>query len=107
MNQPSEIFKVITEKYCKFDSDVQVGKMMHSPGLKYRNHVFAFYYKESMGFRLGADFDPVKFGIINAKPLSPFKTKPPLKGWFVIDKAECAQWDFLTEISLEFTKTLK
>ncbi len=60
-----------------------------------------------MGFRLGPNFNPEKMGIKNAKPLSPFKKKPPLKGWFIVEKYESNSWDVLVEMALEFTKTLK
>jgi hypothetical protein len=81
--------------------------MMSSPGLKYNNKVFAFYHKGNMGFRLGPQFSPPQHGIKFAKPLSPFKTKPPLKGWYVIDQIEKDLWPVLAEMALEFTMTLK
>lgn len=83
------------------------GKMMHSTALKYNNKVFAFYHKNHMGFRLGPAFNPEKFGILNAKPLSPFKTKPPLKGWYMINDIESNLWKDLAYMALEFTKTIK
>ncbi len=107
MNSPEEHYHAIAHKFTSADGEVYHGKMMHSPGLKYRDKVFAFFHKEAMGFRLGPNFDPEKMGVINAKPLSPFKTKPPLKGWFIIEKHEMDTWGMLTELSLEFTKTIK
>jgi len=80
--------------------------MMSDSGLKYKDKVFAFYHKESMGFRLGPDFDPEQFGLKNFKFLSPLKKKPPLKGWFIIDKLESDTWEALSEKALEFTVTL-
>ena len=80
---------------------------MSSPGLKFKDNVFSFYHKEAMGFRLGPDFDPEKMGVKNARPLSPFKNKPPLRGWFILEKFESYSWDVLTKMALEFTKTLK
>ena len=92
MSQPQELFNSIVEKLSRVP-DVHLGKMMSSPGLKYKDKVFAFYHRESMRFRLGPNFDPVK--------------KPPLKGWFIVEKYESDTWDKLAEIALEFTKTLK
>ena len=106
MSQPQELFNSIVEKLSRVP-DVHLGKMMSSPGLKYKDKVFAFYHRESMRFRLGPNFDPVKIGVNNSLPLSPFKKKPPLKGWFIVEKYESDTWDKLAEIALEFTKTLK
>ncbi|MGI9550152.1 MAG: hypothetical protein ACR2MT_03040, partial [Aurantibacter sp.] len=80
--------------------------MMSAPALKFKGKVFAFYHKEEMGFRLGPKFNPAKFGVTSAKPLSPFKTKPPLKGWYIIEKTESSLWDILTGIALDYTMTL-
>ena len=102
-----DIFYKISDKFCDNKHGVILGKMMSSPGLKYNNKVFAFYHKETMGFRLGPQFDPMASGIKNAKPLSPFKTKPPLKGWFIIESVESDLWEDLTEMALDFTMTLK
>jgi len=107
MNQSEKQFELLVAKYSSIDADVHPGKMMSSPGLKFKDKVFAFYHKETMGFRLGPNFNPEKMGLKNAKPLSPFKKKPPLKGWFIIEKIENNTWDTLTELALEFTKTLK
>ena len=106
LNSEAQFMKLVN-KFSSSNPDVILGKMMSSPGLKYRNKVFAFYHKEEMGFRLGPKFDPVKFGLLNAKPLNPFKTKPPLKGWFVISAEESKLWEPLAEMALDFTKTLK
>ena len=100
-------FTNICGKLCNENTGVYEGKMMSSPGLKFNNKVFAFYHKSTMGFRMGPLFDPIKYGLKFAKPLSPFKTKPPLKGWYVIDVIEKDLWHELSEMALEFTKTLK
>jgi hypothetical protein len=107
MHQPEKQFNSIVSKITSLDQDVNLGKMMSSPGLKYKDKVFAFYHKETMGFRLGPDFNPDKIGLKNAKPLSPFKKKPPLKGWFIIEQYESDTREMLAEMSLEYTKTLK
>lgn len=75
MNRSEKQFNSIVSKFSSLDQDV----MMSSPGLKFKDKVFAFYHKETMGFRLGPNFNPVKVGLENAKPLSPFKKKRLLK----------------------------
>jgi hypothetical protein len=99
-------FMNLVRKYSSSHPDVILGKMMSSPGLKYRDKVFAFFHKGEMGFRLGPEFDPVKFGVLNAKPLSPFKTKPPLKGWYLVAAEESNSWDILAEMAMDFTVKL-
>ncbi len=107
MNDPYlALFNSISSRFCEANKGVHLGKMMSSPGLKFNNKVFAFYHKETMGFRLGTTFDPISFGLKNVKPLSPFKTKPPLKGWYVIEKEESVIWDNLAGLALDFTMTL-
>lgn len=100
-------FMSLVNKLSSADEDVYLGKMMSAPGLKYKDKVFAFFTKdEAMGFRLGTDFNLEKAGVQKHRPLSPFKKKPPLKGWFIIDKEESDTWDELTEHALSYTKTL-
>ena len=99
-------FMTLVNKFSSSNPDVILGKMMSAPALKYKEKVFAFYHKQEMGFRLGPKFDSQKFGIINAKPLSPFKTKSPLKGWFIVSEDESGLWEILVERALDFTVTL-
>jgi hypothetical protein len=60
-----------------------------------------------MGFRLGPDFNPDKMRISNAKPLTRFKKKPPLKGWFIIEYDGIDTWEILSKMALKFTKSIK
>lgn len=108
MNKTEATFVTLVNKLAESDPDIFPGKMMSSPGLKYKDKVFAFYNKkkEEMGFRLGPDSNPEKFGLKNARLLSPFKTKPPLKGWYVVDTDENNFWEKLAEIALEYTKSV-
>ena len=87
--------------------DVHPGKMMSSPGLKYQNKVFAFFHKNTMGFRLGPEFDPEHHGLQTAHLLNPFKNKPPLRGWYIIESTESDRWNELSDLALSFTKRLK
>ncbi len=106
MDTPLAKFDGLVEKYLSVPG-VAAGNMMSSPGLKYKGRVFAFYYRDKMGFRLGLNFDPKKHGITKPQLLSPFKTKPPLKGWYLIDKHEMSYWESLTDMALTFTRTIK
>jgi hypothetical protein len=74
--------------------------MMSSPGIRYQDKFFAFYYKKSIVLRLGRDFKPESVGITNYSLLSPFKTKPPLVDWFCITVADQERWEELAKIAL-------
>jgi hypothetical protein len=105
--KPEEIYtSLLVAEFSQMEG-VTIGKMMSSPGLKYNNKVFAFYHKETMGFRLGNNFSSQKFGLLSAQPLSPFKTKPPLKGWVIVDASESKFWSTLCSMALTYTQTLK
>lgn len=100
-------FKSISETLLN-NGGVTEGKMMRSDALKFHDKVFCFLNDKTgeMGFRLGPGFNAKEFGILRPKPLSPFKTKPPLKGWFIINSSESELWPSLAELALEFTKTI-
>ena len=106
MNHSQDNFDTIAQKYIAEQSNVHLGKMMSSPGLKYKNKVFAFYHNDHMGFRLGPHFDPEVFGLQKIKLLSPFKTKPPLKGWYMVEQDEKHLWEPLCAEALAFTQTI-
>ena len=101
MNASEKLFFSIGEKLSAENNDVSMGKMMSSPGIKYKNKVFTFYYKHQMVFKLGKDFDPPSIGIINFSLLSPFKTKPPLAGWFEIPSEYEDRWEELARIAMQ------
>lgn len=99
-------FQEIFDRLEREGEDVVMGKMMRSPGMKYADNVFAFLRKESMGFRLGPAFDPEASRLKDIGPLSPFKTKPPLKGWYVVGTGDGDRWEELTREALAFTKEM-
>ena len=82
---------------------VILGKMMSAPGLKYKNKVFAFFYQEKMCFKLVTDTS-LKTLEVPYELLNPFKTKPPLKGWFIIDAEFSMHWEMLAKEALEKMK---
>lgn len=84
MDTSEKLFYSIAEKLSMENDNVSLGKMMSSPGIKYKDKVFVFYFKQQMVFKLGKEFDPPSIGINNFSLLNPFKTKPPLAGWFEI-----------------------
>ncbi|NKB60468.1 MAG: hypothetical protein GKS00_29530 [Alphaproteobacteria bacterium] len=105
-DQGNPAFERIVAQFTAAHADVVAGKMMSAPGLKCNDKVFAFHTKDGMGFRLGPTFDPKAYGLREAAPLNPFKTKGPLKGWYVVNANEIDQWEGLAEQALAFTRTL-
>ncbi|MCG8605084.1 hypothetical protein MJD09_08810 [bacterium] len=99
--EPEELlFNQIAAKLTAENDSVNLGKMMSSPAVKYGNQVFAFYHKKEMIFKLGKDFDPAAFEIIEYSLLSPFKKKPPMAGWFQIPYTYHHQWEVLARQAL-------
>lgn len=100
MNKEEKLFYSISDSLITENSDITIGKMMSSPGIKYKNKVFAFYYNNEMIFRLGKDFEPESVGIKKYSLLNPFKNKPPLPGWFCISYDNNEKWNRLAKIAL-------
>ena len=104
MEKEETLYLIIGDKLIKKYNSVAHGKMMSSPGLKYKNKVFTFYYNQEMTFRLGKGFDLQAFGIDKYSLLSPFKNKPPLAAWFNIPYEFKDQWEKLAELALDKLK---
>ena len=49
-------FMQLVEKQT-IQNNVEFGKMMSSPGIRYKNRVYIFFHKEKVGFILGVAFD--------------------------------------------------
>lgn len=94
----------IAEKMVQKYEDVHHGKMMSSPALVHNNKVFAFYYGDSMVFKLGKDYDMRQYGEIHHEPLNPFKNKAPMLAWFVIGYDAVNHWDSLAEAAYKIMK---
>lgn len=101
MDKGENLFNELVEKFTEENKDVAFGKMMSSPALKYKGKVFAFFYNGKITFKLGEAFNPESFGLTNVELLNPFKTKGPLKGWYVIGYHDSKHWETLTKQSLE------
>jgi hypothetical protein len=100
MSTIEQQFQMIAEKLGAEDGEVSVGKMMSSPGIRYREKSFVFYHRGVMVFRLGRAFDPQAFGLHDYRLLSPFKTKPPLLDWFEIPPTHQDRWEELARLAL-------
>jgi hypothetical protein len=74
MDTPESQFSTIDEKLAAENEAITMGKMMSSPGIRYHDKVFAFFYKGGMVLRFGRGFDPASMGVDDYSLLSPFKT---------------------------------
>jgi hypothetical protein len=104
MEKEELLYQTIGDKLIKKHNGIVHGKMMSSPGLKYKNKVFAFYHKQEMTFRLGKGFDITSLGIEKYSLLSPFKNKPPLAAWFNISCEYQNRWEELAVLALNKIK---
>lgn len=102
MDKEEEFFNEIAQKLSKVKRLVQIGKMMSSPGVRYKNKFFAFYYKKEITLKLGKDFEPKSYGIKKWKHLNPFKNKAPMKNWYQIPYSEGKHWEELSKLALDF-----
>ena len=94
-------FQAICDTLLSSDPDVSEGPMMSAPGIRYKNKVFCFYHEDRMCFKLGKDYDLEAHGISEFGFLSPFKNKPPMKGWYFINEDDASHWDDLAAVALE------
>lgn len=101
MNTPEQHFAAIAEQLATESQEITTGKMMSSPGIRYRNKVIAFLYHETMVFKLGRDFDAGAFGLHEYQLLSPYKTKPPLRDWFEVAATHSDRWKELARLALQ------
>lgn len=99
MEKAEQIFEELILHF-KSHPEVKEGKMMSSRGLQYKGKNFLFNWDEKMCFRLGREFDPSSEGIHNFSLLNPFKSKPPLKDWFVLT-TDFEKWPLLADIAYE------
>jgi hypothetical protein len=106
-NKKSELlFSELAEELSKENPEIKTGKMMSSSGLKYKDKFFCFLYNDKMCFRLGRDFDINSTGVKKYELLNPFKSKPPLKDWFVLEISEKKHWYPLAKSSYEQLKNI-
>lgn len=98
MTEAQAFYEHLSDKFCKKDG-VAVGKMMSSPAIQCKGKVFAFFHNEKMTFKLGKDFDPDSYGLMDWGYLSPFKNKPPMTAWVIVPFEEKEKWEALTEMA--------
>ena len=98
---PERRFQAIAARLAAESQDIITAKMMSSPGIRYKEKVFAFFYQGGMVFKLGREFDPATLGLHDYRLLSPYKTKPPLCDWFEIPVTHIERWEVLARLALQ------
>ncbi len=104
MEKEEKLYLKICDTLISKNSNITHGRMMASPGLKYKNKIFAFFHNNAITFKLGKEFDPEKNGIKRWDYLSPFKNKPPMKAWFELPYSEKNKWEAMAFLALEKMK---
>lgn len=106
-NMTQKAYERVFARIIESETDVERGVMMRDPALKSGGKVFTFYYsaKDAMCFRLGEDYDMSSAGISDFSYLSPFKNKPPMRGWYVVDSAQAESWDDLAKLALDMKRS--
>lgn len=100
--EESIIFNEIADGLSADNKHVARGPMMSAPGIRYKNKNFAFFHKNEMTFKLGKAFDAKGNGINKVRHLSPFKTKPPLKAWYIVSSDQKEIWTYLADLALDY-----
>lgn len=96
------IFDEIADRLVGCNKLVERGPMMSAPGIRYKKKNFAFFHNNEMTFKLGKTFDAKANGIKKLRYLSPFKTKPPLKSWFIVGQNQSDLWAHLSDMALDY-----
>jgi len=100
MTAAQAYYEFLRDKLCRQDG-VAIGKMMSSQAVKSKGKVFVFFHQEKMTFKLGKDFDPEAYGLMDWEYLSPFKNKPPMQAWITIPYSQQEHWETLAALALE------
>ena len=101
MTHTQVTFNAIADALAAEHKQVTRGKMMSSPGIRYKDKNFAFFHKGQMVFKLGRETDPETLNVSSYSILSPFKTKPPLVDWFQIPVDDQNRWEPLARQALK------
>lgn len=103
--EPEQLFfQSIAEQLASEYEYVSWGRMMSSPGIRYKDKFFVFYYNHGLVYRFGREFSPESIGITEYTLLAPFKSesrRAPLRDWFCIDTSYQARWEELAKIALQ------
>ena len=99
-SQLREIFDQISAKLQIEHVDVEEGRMMSRPAITLNGKVFAFFAQDNMVFKLGKDFEPKTHGMRDFEIPRPFKTRPPLYGWFRVFASQSEDWPKFAEQAL-------
>ena len=95
------IYLEIQQQLVQEYDGVEPGNMMRSPALRYSGKVFCFYYQSQMCFKLDTQTAHFMGQYPGSSYLSPFKNKPPMKGWLFVPSEYHEQWKSLAHYALD------
>ncbi len=85
------------------EADVARGTMMRRPALLAADKTFVFWARlhgPGIGLRIQS-VDPASLGLIDWRPLLPFRGKAPMKGWIVVGPADHDRWVAVARAALQ------
>ena len=98
------IFNRIAEKLTT-EEGASLGKMMRSPAIKVQGKVLAFFHRGAMTFKLDQHTDLFMAKFPGSSYLSPFKNKPPMKGWLNVPEEFSDNWESLAVEAMKTTES--
>jgi len=105
-NAGRDVFESVVARMTAEHDGVGPGRMMSCAAVSYKGKVFAFLSAGGeMVFRLGKEFDAEAAELVDWSYLSPFKTKPPMRGWICVSTAQLERWSGLAEEALAIMRS--
>lgn len=99
------VWQALSDRMATEINRVERGKMMSAEALTFGGKVFTFFSTKGggtgLGCRLGRDYPFDQLGLREIRHLAPFKTKPPMRDWILVDFADADRWADMAKISLE------
>ncbi len=85
------------------EPDVARGTMMRRPALLAADKTFVFWARlhgPGIGVRIQS-VDPASLGLVDWRPLQPFRGKAPMRGWIVVGPADHDRWVAVARAALQ------
>lgn len=97
-------WRALADDLIASEPGVERGRMMSSDAVKFGGKVFAFYTNKGrfagLGVRLGRDVDVFSLKLKAWEYLAPFKSKPPMMDWILIDGQDRLRWPEMARFAL-------
>jgi hypothetical protein len=108
IDRARQVWHALSDQMADEFKGVERGKMMSADALTYAGKVFVFFSTKGggtgLGCRLGRDYPFDQLKLSQIRHLAPFKTKPPMKDWILVDYCDADRWHELVRIALEIAQ---